>query len=452
MHIRKEGIHYTSFSAPILELTSIGNFIFVGTEGTGLYAVDKKSHSKTRVISEGVSIAYSIIDVNHNYYIASNSGFYNLDIRDSSLEIRKIFSVQDLNIGEFNRKVIAAYKGGVLLGGTRGLYYLDLNQQLPKSPNRFLVDKILIDEKAVPLPNLRATTSRQLLTLQKTENTLQFDFELISPLKKFQQSVHYILDGKAVPVSPQSRSFSITNLTPGTHELSIKLLSKEGIVLDSIDFSIDKKAPFYRYAAFQFLTVIVLLALISVIIVVNLQARKREIKIQLLETEKQLLSSKARESKALLDKRNTELEFQLIKTSNRVEILREFRSKFGEILRRASSSEHVETSLRDLQRTLDRELKNETYWDGLQDKYYRINEDVVSDLKTEFPQLTKGDLDFVLLLKKNLSSKEIAALLNITVYAVRKRKYRIKKKLNLPEEENLLSHLENVQNSANSEN
>jgi len=135
-----------------------------------------------------------------------------------------------------------------------------------------------------------------------------------------------------------------------------------------------------------------------------------------------------------------------LKASNRIEILRDFKVKFTQILRLSSTSSNIESDLRDLQRTIDRELKNETYWDSLQDKYYRINDDVISIFKSEYPQLTKGDLDFVLLLRKNLSPKEIAALLNITVYAVRKRKYRIKQKLNLKSEEHLLSHFKSLEN------
>ena len=146
-----------------------------------------------------------------------------------------------------------------------------------------------------------------------------------------------------------------------------------------------------------------------------------------------------------MSKSNTELEFQLMKTSNRMEILKDFKARFEGIIRSKKSVE-IEPTLREIQRDIERELKNEVYWDGLQDNYYRINSEFVTTIKTKFPQLTKTDLDLIILLKKSLSSKEIAAVLNITIYAVRKRKYRIKKKLDLNPEDSLFEFLSLINN------
>ena len=54
-----------------------------------------------------------------------------------------------------------------------------------------------------------------------------------------------------------------------------------------------------------------------------------------------------------------------------------------------------------------------------------------------FPELTPGDLRLAAYLKMNLSSKEIAPLLNISVRGVENKRYRLRKKLGLAEEANL---------------
>lgn len=56
-------------------------------------------------------------------------------------------------------------------------------------------------------------------------------------------------------------------------------------------------------------------------------------------------------------------------------------------------------------------------------------------LKLRFPRLTPYDVRLCTYLKSNLSTKEIATLLNITPDSVKKAKHRLRKKLNMfPEE------------------
>ena len=52
-------------------------------------------------------------------------------------------------------------------------------------------------------------------------------------------------------------------------------------------------------------------------------------------------------------------------------------------------------------------------------------------LKKEYPNLTAYDLRLCTYLKANLSTKEIAAILNITPDSVKKAKHRLRKRLNM---------------------
>jgi DNA-binding CsgD family transcriptional regulator len=283
------------------------------------------------------------------------------------------------------------------------------------------------------------------IELADDENTIQIDFELISREKVSRFPIQYTLDGNKVNMNDVDRSLAFSNLSPGKHDLRITLFNPKGNVLDTKEFILHKKAMIWKYVAFRFFAVVIFLLAIATSIVIKIEQRKREVKIQLLETERKLLAAKASEAKALLSKSNTELEFQLMKTSNRMEILKDFKARFEGIIRSKKSVE-IEPTLREIQRDIERELKNEVYWDGLQDNYYRINSEFVTTIKTKFPQLTKTDLDLIILLNKSLTSKEIAAVLNITIYAVRKRKYRIKKKLDLNPEDSLFEFLSLINN------
>lgn len=66
-----------------------------------------------------------------------------------------------------------------------------------------------------------------------------------------------------------------------------------------------------------------------------------------------------------------------------------------------------------------------------QNYYQEINQDFLVKLKKLHPDLSSSDLRFCCLLRSNLSTKDIASILNITPRGVELKRYRIKKKLNL---------------------
>ncbi len=62
-------------------------------------------------------------------------------------------------------------------------------------------------------------------------------------------------------------------------------------------------------------------------------------------------------------------------------------------------------------------------------------------LKDRHPTLTPYDLRLCTYLKSNLSTKEIATLLNITPDSVKKAKHRLRKKIKVNPSSSILSHL-----------
>lgn len=62
-------------------------------------------------------------------------------------------------------------------------------------------------------------------------------------------------------------------------------------------------------------------------------------------------------------------------------------------------------------------------------------------LKRRFPDLTSYDLRLCTYLKSNLSTKEIATLLNITPDSVKKAKHRLRKKVNALPHQSIVSNL-----------
>jgi FixJ family two-component response regulator len=86
-------------------------------------------------------------------------------------------------------------------------------------------------------------------------------------------------------------------------------------------------------------------------------------------------------------------------------------------------------------------MKNESEWEAFEALYDQAHGDFFKRLKADFSGLTPSDLRLCAYLRMNLSSKEIAPLLNITVRGVEERRYRLRKRMNLGSDENLTERI-----------
>ena len=100
-------------------------------------------------------------------------------------------------------------------------------------------------------------------------------------------------------------------------------------------------------------------------------------------------------------------------------------------------------ALQKLARLIDNHLEGDHDWEVFEESFNRVHDDFFKRLMLDFPDLTPGDLRLAAYLKMNLSSKEIAPLLNISVRGVENKRYRLRKKLDLPEDANLTGFIMN---------
>ncbi|MBS1565963.1 MAG: transcriptional regulator, partial [Bacteroidetes bacterium] len=115
-----------------------------------------------------------------------------------------------------------------------------------------------------------------------------------------------------------------------------------------------------------------------------------------------------------------------------------------EELMRLQKSISAQGAAMDFRRVLDilnAAEKNDNYWEQFITHFDQVHSDYLSVLKTRFPSLSATDLKLCAYLRLNLSSKEISQLMNISVRGVEIARYRLRKKLQLPTDENLADFL-----------
>ncbi|MHA3789514.1 tetratricopeptide repeat protein [Flavobacterium hauense] len=164
-----------------------------------------------------------------------------------------------------------------------------------------------------------------------------------------------------------------------------------------------------------------------------------------LELEKEKTEHREKETAALLEEERlkNELEARNRKLSAKALYLSGRNQLIEEVINTLSGSPEVvkNKSLATQIKMLESHLKTDDEWDSFITHFEEVNHGFISQLKTLHPSLTANDIRFLSYIYMNLSTKEIASMLNITAEACRKRKERIASKMSLPENTSLFDYI-----------
>jgi ligand-binding sensor domain-containing protein/DNA-binding CsgD family transcriptional regulator len=101
----------------------------------------------------------------------------------------------------------------------------------------------------------------------------------------------------------------------------------------------------------------------------------------------------------------------------------------------------AEDQLRRIQKVIDEGMSDERDWSIFESSFNEAHENFFKKLKSGHPDLVPNDMKLCAYLRMNMSSKEMASLLNISLRGVEIRRYRLRKKLNLAHDKNLVEFL-----------
>ena len=87
---------------------------------------------------------------------------------------------------------------------------------------------------------------------------------------------------------------------------------------------------------------------------------------------------------------------------------------------------------------IDDNISSNDDWNLFETNFERAHEQFLKKMKNDFPDLTAKDLRLCAYLRMNLSSKEIAPLLGISVRGVENHRYRLRKKMGMEHDDNLI--------------
>ena len=173
----------------------------------------------------------------------------------------------------------------------------------------------------------------------------------------------------------------------------------------------------------------------------KLQREKEEfLKQEAVAREQQYVKLKNEQLQADLASKSRELANSAMNIVYKNELLQKISSEIAE-LKDSNGKRLSEEQLRKIQKVIDEGMSDERDWNIFETSFNEAHENFFKKLKAQHPDLVPNDLKLCAYLRMNMSSKEMASLLNITLRGVEIRRYRLRKKLNLEHDKNLVEFL-----------
>ncbi len=186
------------------------------------------------------------------------------------------------------------------------------------------------------------------------------------------------------------------------------------------------------------LAVLIFLTLIFVYYLYILRKRVFIQKAIIHQKEKEQLENEKQKRLQELAAKNRELTSFATYVVQKNELIDQLKESIQSIQQNTAGAEALKR-VEDIIRT---EAYQEKDWNTFKIHFENVQPYFFERLQNHCPKLSSNDLRICAYLKMNLSTKEIAALMNITPKSVRMNKYRLKKKLKLAEDEKITAFLQ----------
>ncbi len=279
------------------------------------------------------------------------------------------------------------------------------------------------------------------------ENYLEISYNVPEYNKFLKPRYQYQLTGMYPEWGLWSESavVSFENLPYGAYEFKVRAKLGDQFSNNTATYSFNISRPWY-ISNMMFLAYFFTILLFSLIIhdtyrryyrkkQQNLKEENRkELEVVRLQNDKEIIRIKNDQLKADFKNKSNELAASTMSIIKKNQLLSQVKDQL-------MASKDDNGSTKKIIAIIDRNLKQTDDWELFKEAFNNADRDFLKTLEKTHPNLTPNDIRLCSYLRLNLSSKEMAELLNISPRSVEIKRYRLRKKLNLMHDENLVSYM-----------
>lgn len=395
----------------------------------------KDEYTSGKLIADGNDRMWFFTKNYINYFSA---GKLNAELKHNIIPIPA--SLTNSMLGYENIKQITP--GTYLVGTTDGYYTISLGDL------KFNTYNVTITSVTSNVMN-QSPVSRPITdegSFRYKDNNITFSFTVPEYNKYIHSEFQYMLEGMQDQWSEwNSRSsVSFKNLPSGDYIFKVRAKTGSSISANTAEYAFTVLKPWY--ATTLALLIYLILAVVAAYLINRayknyyhkqkeklIRENNRLLEIKELETEQELMRIKNEQLQQEFENKNRELAASTMNLIKKNELL----SMIKEDLKKTGEGNNIKSVIT----TINKNINEDDTWDMFKEAFNNADKDFLKKIKKAHPLLTPNDLRLCAYLRLNLSSKEIAPLLNISIRSVEIKRYRLRKKMDLPHELGLVEYI-----------
>lgn len=414
--------------------------VFIKSKGSNDF---RKDNTLSAIYNKGY-ISSTLVKDNANSFWIFTKNHLNKITRQ---QINGTYKVESIPLEDYVRSEKRGYENltaisgnHYLLGSSYGYMMLNMNG------HRKIAHKVFINSVVNAKGNEQiAKALNQPVTVTYEDNNVTIFFN--TPVYEgYHNAVYrYKISGDADWSDWDSAtSTSFKNLDHGNYTFEVQSMVNSNLSDNIAVIQITVERPYYLSNWAIAIYVLLLLAIVALINKLYnryfkkqqaeaLEKQQKELELRNLENEKDLIKLRNDKLRADIDARNRELAVSTMSMIKKNETLNEIKLE----LEKLQSSSQVKS----VKKLVEDNLGDKQDWITFEKAFNNADKDFFQKIKELHPSLSSGDLRLCVYLRLNLSSKEIAPLLNISPRSVEIKRYRLRKKLGLDRDDSLSSYI-----------
>src|SRR6056297_935462 len=360
--------------------------------------------------------------------------------------------VKSIPLTEHVRNGIVGYEyivnltedGKYLLGTTSG--YMTLDTKDFKVPD-FMVQIGEIKKASKDSQDWTLVGKGSPTDFKSTENHIRFSFFSPEYYRLFKPQYQYQLEGIYDNWSNWSEDYSTTfeNLPYGDYTFRVRAKIGDKLSSNVPTYAFRIERPWY-ITNFMIVLYILIFAVGSFLIHQAYrryyQSRQRKL---IKENKREMELAKAQNEKEIIKIKNEQLQEEFRSKSNELAASTLSIIRNNELLSKVKdqllSSAADKSSIKPIIKVIDKNITQNDDWELFKEAFNNADRKFLKKLKKAHPNLSPNDVRLCAYLRLNLSSKEIAPLFNISVRSVEIKRYRLRKKMDLSHDDNLVDYI-----------
>ncbi|KAA9037602.1 transcriptional regulator [Ginsengibacter hankyongi] len=378
---------------------------------------------------------------------------------------------------ELNNKMLSGFEfiypvneSNIFLGGEKGFFlinYEKYKEDEPKLQVQVRTVRIIDNKDSLLFGGYFASVNaNQMQDVNKIpdikNNWKTIHFEFSSSLFGYQSNLEYSYKLKGFEDNwsewKDKTEKEYTNLAAGSYTFQVKVRNNLGRESGIATFAFKILPPWYQTTgAYLIYFLLFGLAIYTIYRILRkkfiLQKEKHDEEqkrlsyiheLELNKTENELVALRNEKLEADINFKNSELASSAMHLVKKGELLSKIKSELNQVMK-SLENPAAAAEVKKMIKSLSDDDNIDREWESFAKHFDKVHSDFVIGLKEKHPNVSANELKLCAYLRMNLSTKEIAQLMNISVRGVEISRYRLRKKLQVPTETGLFDYLISIQ-------